>query len=347
MPHKFTTLKDVALKAQTTVATASFVLNGSKNRYITAELRDRVEKAAQELNYVKHGAAGSLKGKKTGIIAFISPQYGNHYFSDIFVAIEQILHENGYVLATLNTFDDANREKYAINQMTRLRVDGLLIIPTIGGGTNTEHIRTLDIPFVAVERPINGVCQDEYDFISSDNFGATYALTKHALECGHRNIALAYWESDISMAIYNLKDRKAGYLTAMQEYGIDGNPLIFGGDILREEGARITASILKEKNEEKNITAIVYSHYILAEGGIQYLRKKGIRIPDDISVLFLGAPYWTGMSEIDFTHVIQPGAEIGRQAAMALIDRIDGHKRENLSTVIPAKFHKGESVLRR
>jgi len=343
MAQKFATLKDVANRAETTIATASFVLNGAKKRYIADELRQRVEKAAADLNYVKHGAASSLKGEKTGIIAVLSPQYGNPYFSNIFESIERILHESGYVLATLNTFDDPKREKYAINQMARLRVDGFLVIPTIAGGENTEHIRKLDLPLVAIERPLNGVDESEYDFISSDNLGAAYTLTKHALQNGHRRIALAYWESEISSNIFNLRDRKIGYVNALAEYGIESDvSLIFEGDITREEGARITERIL----QQKDITAIVYAHYILAEGGIQYLRKRNIRIPKDISIMFLGSPSWTDMIGIDFAHIIQPGWEVGRQSALALIDRIEGRKGKKIVATIPADFNIGNSVLR-
>jgi len=341
LSKKFTTLKDVATKAGTTVATASFVLNGAKNRYISDELRSRVEKAAAELNYVKHGAASSLKGEKTGIIAVLSPQYGNPYFSQIFESIECIVRERGYVLATLNTFDDPKREKYAIEQMARLRVDGFLIIPTIEGGKNTEYIRKLDLPLVAIERPLNGIDEGEYDFISSDNLGGTYTLTKYALEQGHKKIALAHWESEISDSIVNLRDRKVGYLNALAESGIVDESLIFEGDIKREEGMRITENILNRGD----ITAIVYAHYILAEGGIQYLREKNIRIPEDISVMFLGSPFWVDMVETDFAHMIQPGWEVGKQATLALIDKIEKQKSNRIVEVISSEFHEGNSVL--
>lgn len=340
MAKKFATLKDVANLSGTTVATASFVLNGAKNRYITGELRTRVEKAAKELNYVKHGAASSLKGEKTGIIAVLSPQYENRFFSSIFASIERILNDSGYVIATLNTFDEPWREKHAISQMIRLRADGFLVIPTIEGGENTEYIRTMGLPFVSIERPLNGVDDGEYDCICSDNFGASYALTKYTLEQGHRKIALVYWENEISSKISNLIDRKLGYVKALSEYGIDDLSLVFKGDIVWEEGASITREILKQKD----VTAIVYAHYVLAEGGIRYLRENNICVPEDISVSFLGAPYWTDMMETDFTHIIQPGWEIGRQAAIALIDHIEGRKSGVTTLTIPVDFYEGKSV---
>ena len=340
MAQKFATLKDVATLANTTVATASFVLNGAQNRYISDDLRSRVEKAAKTLNYVKHSAASSLKGKKTGIIALLSPQYENRFFSSIFMSIERILNEQGYVLATLNTFDDPAREQYAINQMARLRVDGFLVIPTINGKENTAQIRKLGLPFVAIERPLGGVPEGSYDFISSNNLEATYTLTKNAIEKGHKKIALAYWESEISHNIINLQDRKIGYQKALKEYGLMDNECIYKGDILRADGERITQAIL----QDKDVTAIIYAHYILAEGGIAYLRKNAIRVPEDMSISFLGATYWADMMETDFTHVVQPGWEVGRQSVKVLLDRIEGYNGKPIVSTVPTTFHEGSSI---
>ena len=337
---KFATIKDIAELAGTTAATVSYVLNGTGRRYISGDLRERVNKAAASLNYIKSNAASSLKGKKNRVIAVLSPQYENHFFACVFAAIERTAHEQGYVLATLNTFDDPQRELKALDNMLRLRVDGFVIIPTIGGGGNTENIRSHNVPCVVVERPLTGITNGSYDFISSDNLGASYTLTKHSLEHGHKRIALAYWESEIVSSIVNLRDRRQGYVNAMQEYGIYDPKLVFEGDITRAEGERITQAILKDKS----ITSIVYAHYILAEGGIQYLRKNRLNVPVDISISVLGAPAWIDMVETDFTHIIQPGERLGREAVEILCARINGDNGEKIVNTIQPSFHAGKSV---
>lgn len=338
--HQFATLKDVANLANTSAATVSFVLNGSTKRYISNEMRMRVLDAADKLGYVKFGAASSLKGKKSGVIAVLSPQFQNHYFAGIFAAVEKAAHDRDYVLATLNTFDDPEREKHAINQMIRLRVDGFLIIPTLAGGVNTDMVRRLNVPCVVVERPLPNVEDNTYDFISSDNLDASYTLTKHALDMGHKKIALAYWQSDITAAIENLNDRRVGYVKAMQDSGLYDESLMFSGDITREDGKRITEEILKNKS----VTSIVYAHYILAEGGIQYMRSVGIKAPDDISVSFLGAPPWTSMVETNFTHIIQPSEQVGKKAVETLFTRIEGKVGAKVKDIIPGALHIGSSV---
>jgi len=338
--HKFATLKDVAELAGTSAATVSYILSGSTKRYVSEEMRKRVEDAAATLGYVKFGAASTLKGKKSGVIAILSPQYENPYFASIFATVESIVQEHGYVLATLNTFDDPEREKHAINQMVRLRVDGFLVIPTLGGGVNTETIRNLNVPFVAVERPLTDVPDNTYNFISSDNLGAVYALTKHSLQNGHRRIALAYWQSEVTSAIVNLTDRRLGYEKAMHENNAFAADLMFSGDITQEDGARITEGILRDKS----VTSIVYAHYILAEGGIRYLQKNGLRAPRDISISFLGSPAWVDMVDTDYTRALQPGEAVGRMAVETLLARINGSGGRDVVEVVPVRLHVGESV---
>ena len=312
---QYVTIKDVAKLAETSIATVSYVLDDSKERYISDALRARVLKAADELNYIKSGLASSLKGKERGIIAVLTPQFENHFFLDVFIAIEKIANKYGYVLSTCNTFDDVAHEKEVLDRMIRLRADGYIIIPTAEGAKNMEMITNHNLPFVVVERTLDGI--NEYDLITSDNYEATYAITEHLLEQGHREIGFLYWDTDVS----NLYERYQGYEQALESYGVKANQdYIRKGDITREEGARLTQELL-ENNKE--MTAIVFGHYILAEGGIEYIRSKGMKIPEDISVVLVGAPDWTQMNEVKFTCARQPGDEIGKIAAKILLRRIE------------------------
>ena len=90
MGGQYATLKDVAERAGTTAATVSYVLNGSKKRYISEDMRRRVEEAARELNYVKSSAASSLKGKKRKIIAVLVPQFENQFFTQLILGVERV-----------------------------------------------------------------------------------------------------------------------------------------------------------------------------------------------------------------------------------------------------------------
>ena len=141
MKGQYVTLKDVAKRAGTTAATVSYVLNGTGKRYISEEMRQRVEQAASELGYVKSSAASSLKGKKRKIIAVLVPQFSNQFFTELVLGVEEIADRYGYILSICNTFDDPEREKEIINRTQSQRVDGYIITPSQEGEKSTWPIR--------------------------------------------------------------------------------------------------------------------------------------------------------------------------------------------------------------
>ena len=315
------TIKDVAALAGTSTATVSYVLNNSKERYITAQMRARVEDAVKSLGYVKSAVASGLKGKKMGVIAFLTPQFDNHFFLEIFFAIEEIANEMGYVLSVCNTFDDPTHEKEVLDRMEGLLVDAYIIIPTRNGTENIERLEKNGVPYVCVERPVD---IGRYDFVSSDNYKAGYDITSHLINMGHRRIALSYWDSPI----VNLKERLDGYKKALLDNDIlyDESLVKVSSDISIEIGENVTREILIDKS----ITAIFYSQYLLGEGGIRYLKNNGISIPERVSICVLGAPKWAEMFSPTITHIHQPGEAIGKKAAEIIFSKLKINEKMNL-----------------
>ena len=330
------TIKDVAQRAGTSAATVSYVLSNAKNRYVAAEVRRNVEAAARELGYVKSSLASGLKGKQMGVIAFLTPQFDNHFFLEIFFAIEKIANQKGYVLSVCNTFDDPSTERTVIERMNQLWVDAYVIIPTHMGFENTEYLRAHGIPFVAVERPLDGV--SGYDFVSSNNFGAAYEMTAHLVSMGHTRIALAYWDSPV----VNLKERLAGYRKALEDGGqqFDEGLVKVSTELSLDEGARITQEVLADTS----VTAVFYAQYVLAEGGIKYLRQRKVPIPGRISVCVLGGPAWVGISETCFAHILQPGAAIGERAAELIFEKLENKVTDYVQEKIDCRLHVGDSI---
>ncbi len=335
---KHPTVRDVAELAGTSIATVSYVLNDSKERYIANETRKKVLAAAKELNYVKSAIASSLKGKKRGIIAVLTPQFENPFFVSIFTYIEKTVNENSFVLSICNTFDEPKRELEILERMAALRVDGYLIIPTHEGTKNTTYIREHGLPFVAIERPLDGI--SDYDFISSDNFSAAYKLTQHIIDCGHRKIALVYWDTPIS----NLGERYEGFKKACMDNGLpyEENLVKIANILTHEEGARLTKDILSDNS----ITAVIFGQYILAEGGIKFLKSQNVKIPDRLSVAIFGRPKWIEMNEICYTCVSQPGKEMGKLAAEILFSKLQLTQQPSdyIQTKLDCTLHIGESV---
>jgi DNA-binding LacI/PurR family transcriptional regulator len=333
----YTTLKDVAKKANTSVATVSYILNGSKDRYVSDELRERVLKAAKELNYMKSSMASSLKGKKRGVIGVIIPQFENVFFIRIVQAIEEVAQDLNYIIATCSSGDNPEKEKQIIERLIQQRVDGFIISPTIKGKENIEIIREIGIPYVIIDRSIDN--KKDHDFIESDNKGGGFIATEHLLDYGHRNIGFIGWDVEIE----NLKERLEGYMEAMKKRNLKvKDNWIEVGDLSRNEGYRMTEKLL----QDQSISAILFGNHVLAEGGIMALRDKGKKIPQDISVVLIGSPKWTQIGVIKFTCVKQSEAEMGKMAADRLFSIINSTTNElkHIQKKVKNKILIGESV---
>jgi len=316
MKKHYATLKDVALRAGTTAATASYVLNDSKRRYISQEMRQNVLAAAGELNYIKCSGASSLRGKKRKIIAVLVPQFANQFFTRIVLAVEQVFDTHGYILSICNTFDDAERERTILNRMQQQRVDGYVLTPTREGAVNTAQLRRMGIPIVVVDRPLEG--SEDFFWVTTSNYRCGYVATEYLIEKGHRRIAFVGWDSRIP----DLMDRKKAFFDAGREHGVAPDFFVsIDGGFTADEGYRMTRVLLEEHPE---ITAIVYGYNIQAKGGIRCLMESAVDIPGSKSVVIIGSPEWACAGRNNFTHVDQGDYELGRKAAELLLEVING-----------------------
>lgn len=334
----YATLKDVAKRAGTTAATVSYVLNDSKERYISADMRDRVLRAAKELNYVKSNVASSLKGQKTKMIAVLVPQILNCFFTRMLLAIEEVADEHGYLLSIYDTLDNAKREKEIIKRMSQQRMDGYIIIPTKEGAQNTAQLRELGIPMVVVDRPLEG--EMDYPWVTTDNYQCGYKGTEYLVQKGHERIGYINWDSQIP----DLESRETGYWNALRAYGLDVQKSIcLKGGLSQECGYELTKKLFEEK---PGLTAVFYGYHIQAQGGIRYLLDRGMKIGTDISVLIIGSPEWTTAGKNNFTHINQYEYSLGQSAAKILFDVIDAKEPMGKKIMIQdCSIHEGNSVV--
>ncbi len=336
--NRYVTLKDVAKKAGTTVATVSYVLNGAQNRYISAELRMRVEQAAKELHYVKSSAASSLKGKQRKIIAVLIPQFYNEFFTDMVLQIEQTADQYGYILSTCNTFDDPARESEILLRMQSQRVDGYLVVPSSQGEENTKSICERGIPIVFMDRYMNAATDNAY-YILSESYRSVATATQELLDAGHTKIAYIGWK----VGYGGLEERERAYRETMQAHGISPEYLVmYQGDITEENGARFTQQLLDEHPE---ITALVYASNVQARGGVGCLAQKGIQLGKDLSVTIVGCPKWAMTGENNITCIDLGGTEIGERAAQLLFNIIhQDEPRAHCKEMVPCRIIRGTSV---
>jgi LacI family transcriptional regulator len=326
---KYTTMKDVAKKANTTTSTVSYVLSNKEGRYISQEMRERVLSAAKELNYIKFNGASSLKGKERKLIGIMIPQFANQFFTKLILEAEKIFVEHEFDMIICNTFDDSEREREIINRLLSQRVDGIIISPTIDGAKNTEVLRDLDVKVVVVDRPLEGV--DNYNYLTANNLQAGELGMAHLLEMGHTKVAYIGWDSKIK----SLEDRKNGVLN------INPEAKIYVGDFSADTGYKLTEKAL---TENPDLTALFYGFNIQAVGGLKYLADNNISYPEDISISIIGSPEWVNIGNNNIEHIDQNSASLGREAAQLMMDIISNKQTKTIKKINSCILIKGSSV---
>ncbi len=330
------TLREVAQRAGTSIATVSYVIS-NKDRYVRPELRENVLLAIRELGFVKNAAASSLKGARRGLIAVLVPQFGNNFFGRICVEVEAIVQRAGYVVAICNSDEDPEKEFSILERLVAQRIDGCILSPALSRRDNVALLEQHRVPYVILERNLGDAIPAE-DFVGHDNFQSGHLAARTLLDAGHRRIAFAGWDSPIP----NINDRAMGYRSALEQHGVD----VRREWILLEELAQQAGRRMADRVAQLGVTGLVIGQgHDLAKGVLVGLRGHGLRWPDDISIVLIGTPEWHDLLHPTLTCVERPEAEMGRQAALLLLQKVEAPEYRQPKIMLPTRVLHGASVL--
>ncbi len=323
------TILDVAQRARVSPATVSRVLNHSSHA-VSEEVRRRVIVAARRLGYFPNLLARSLLKRETSAIGVLVPDVSNPYYAVILRGIEDAAGTSGRAVVVCNT--DRRRDKLQsyLRALLERRVDGLII----AGGTvhvsDLKAIRALP-PAVAVGRhPVR------LPSVRVDNVQAAATATQHLLALGHRRIGFLAGPP----TSWTARDRLDGYRRALRRAGLTPRARdVAVGEFSLAGGLAGTVRLLGSPHRP---TAIVASSDQMAIGALRALHDRGLRVPEDVSVVGFDdsplAPYVVPA----ITSVAIPMYEIGRQALLLLLRLIEEGRSSSL--VLPTELQVREST---
>ncbi len=276
------TIRDVAKRSGVSVSTASLALNNKPK--VSPETREKVLRAAQELNYHVHHTARNLAVGMTYQIGLFTPVSLEHTFSssDFFTKLIQGIYnaaqDKGYSLM-LFVADEAADVAAQVDRWIRSRsVDGFLITHPSFQMPYLDVLRTNAIPFVFVGRPPETGHTFPISYVDNDNVQVARKATEHLLELGHRRILFINGPARFTYA----QDRLQGYQDALQQYDVSLDPgLVKAAELTFVDAHHVTEQTL----EEQDFTAIVVLNAMQALGSIQALAKHGLSVPQDISIV--------------------------------------------------------------
>jgi LacI family transcriptional regulator len=321
-------ISEVAKRAGVAPITVSRVVNN--NGYVSAETRQRVETAIQELNYIPNSLGPSLRSKRTETLALVLSDLTNPFWTSVARGVEDAANKQGYHIIIGNTDESPTKQKEYLKFLLKKQVDGFLIVPTSLDAMDILHKQS--VPFVVLDRRISGA---KFDTVRCESLEGAYRLTKHLLELGHRQMAIVTGRQDHSTAA----DRVAGFVQALEEAGIKDSHQIYWGEYHQESGYEATQKFLQS---EPRPTAIFAANNLLAIGVMRALREAQLRVPEDISVVaFDDLPLAITIDPF-FTVAMQPAYEMGYKATELLLSRLNqdepGTKTESSEIILPVEI---------
>lgn len=327
------TIKDVAELAGVSDATVSRVLNGRE--YIKEQTRERVLKAVQELRYKPSRVARSLRINSSQIIGLIISDIQNPFFPGLVRAVEDVAHANNYALILANTDEDDEKETLNVDLMISERVAGVIITPTREHDCPVKKLINMDIPVVSVDRR---VLDCKVDTVISNNIDTSCELVNYLIKCHHKNIGAIIGYSQVTTG----RERLEGFIKALNKNNLPiDSELIKQGPPKESTGYKLANELLDLPNPP---TALFAGNNLIALGAIQAIRKRGLSIPDDISIVSFDNREWTYLMQPKITVASQPTYAMGKKSAELLISRINNVDKDFEEIVLESKIHIRDSV---
>lgn len=307
------TMKDIARLAGVSTSTVSHVIN--KSRFVSDEIAERVNNAAQQLNYAPSALARSLKMNRTKTIGMLVTTSTNPFFGEVVKGVERSCYHQGYNLILCNTEGDNQRMKASINTLLQKRVDGLLLMcSTLEGERLDVFDRYPDIPIVVMDW---GPILFASDKIQDNSLQGGYVAAKHLIESGHKEIGCITGP----LIRHQAQMRYEGYKRALAEAGIAINPdWIVESDFECEGGYQAFEKLYQRG---KLPSALFVSNDMMAMGVIQAASQRGLRVPDDLSLIGYDDVHIAKFMTPALTTIHQPKYRLGKAAVDTLLYRLE------------------------
>jgi LacI family transcriptional regulator len=321
------TIFDVASRAGVSYGTVSRVIND--NPHVKAETRERILQAMNELGYVANKQARILAGGRSRTIGLLVPDLGTGYVGEIMRGIDSELSLNNLDLVLYTTHRIANKEANYIANLAKGVVEGLLLLLPRNPVDNIGSLIQQNFPFVLIDHQGS---DRECPAVGATNWQGAYNATEYLIKLGHTRIGFITGSLDMGCSV----DRLEGYRSALRTHHLHENKeLIFEGNFNQPDGYAGASAFLDLPNPP---TAIFASNDVMAMGVMDAVRNRGLRIPDDISVVGFDDIPQASLTHPALTTVNQPLEKMGRVATQILLDLLNDPEKKVKRIELPTEL---------
>ncbi|WP_162047811.1 substrate-binding domain-containing protein [Vibrio taketomensis] len=313
------TMKDIAKLAGVSTSTVSHVINQS--RYVSEEISERVNRAAQVLNYSPSALARSLKMNRTKTLGMLLTTSDNPFYGEVVKGVERCCYQKGYNLILCNTEGDNQRMKASIHTLLQKRVDGMILMcSSLEGERIDEFEKYPDVPVVVMDW---GPMLFASDKIQDNSLQGGYMAVKYLIDCGHKKIGCITGPLNRHQA----QMRYEGFKRAMRE-----SDLLLNSDWIVEsnfecDGGYQAFNQMYGKGELPS--ALFVCNDMMAIGVLNAAYEKGLKVPDDFSIIGYDDIHMAQYMTPPLTTIHQPKYRLGQAAVETLLAKLEQTEQDH------------------
>jgi LacI family transcriptional regulator len=310
-------LSDVARQAEVSLTTASRALDPDNDHPVSARTRARVQAAAERLSYRPNPMARALRTRRVPTIAIVVHDVSDPYFAEVVRGATKAASAKGFLTVVCSSDRDPATELRYVEMLCQSRASGVIFA---GGGLDEPHYRQAMSGYAQSIADYGGAIvalqprAERWPSEVPDNRTGARLATEHLIGLGHEGVAMISGPATLRTS----REREAGYAVAMNKAGL--KPRIVAADFTPAGGALSMAVLLRDPS----MTAVFVATDSMALGALAELRRRGTRVPEDISVA--GFDDIPGLEFIhpNLTTVRVPMAELGAAGVARLLQELDG-----------------------
>ncbi len=306
-------IKEIAKITGLSLATVSRVFNDST--LVSPKTKEKVLKAAQELDYQPNIMAAALRSGKSKIIGVIVPEVNNFFFSGIINGIEKMVSDSGYNIIIAQSHESQEKENEALNSFLKLKVEGILlsISKETSDLSQIQKIIKSKLPIVFFDRVPN---LKNINSVMLDDYMGAFMATNHLLDqqCKH----LIHIVGDTKVSIF--KERQKGFNDAIvkrNDKNLKGESITLSSNLKEDIG--LIKKLLKDK---PNIDGIFAYGDEIGLHVLNLLKELNIQVPKQIKLIGFGNADFSNLTQPKISTIDQECSQMGEQAASILLKNL-------------------------
>lgn len=310
------TILDIAEKANVSPSTVSRVLRNSAG--VAQKKRDAVMQAVAEMDYRPNIFAQSLASGQSMTIGVLTQNFGSPFYDGILQGVLLGLEDTDYWPLFADGRWQPAIEQQALELLLDRRVDGIIIV---GGQVAEEKLQKIaaQTPLIVVARELKTMPEH---CLYVDNFQAGYQATKYLLDMGHRDIAHITSPVVYQKTVDDIFQRYQGYQQALRDVGFEPDPRLVVEGTLQQQSGVLAVEMLLSRG--RPFSAIFAANDQMAFGARLALFRRGIRVPEDVSLVGFDDEASAAYMVPPLTTARQPSVQMGQIAASAILEQING-----------------------